>query len=268
MCGSACDVCVWTRIHIEEGRRDSRASRRFAQSLYEQAARTGLFPPDKSRLSLTGLLSEQPTPHAISPPYSFRHGHDENRQFLIVTSLLQSVAAPRVFSSVFSCREPQTMKMITCTGCSRPILDRFLLNVSDEYWHSECVMCSECKVKLTEKCFSREGKLFCRNDFFKKFGTKCSGCMQGIQPTDFVRRAKSQVFHLKCFTCFICRKQLSTGEELYVTEDNRFICKEDFLNSRQSHARGESFLDLFPLFLLTSHSLKSYQRRIIISQLT
>ncbi|XP_023217914.1 LIM/homeobox protein Lhx5-like [Centruroides sculpturatus] len=126
------------------------------------------------------------------------------------------------------------MKMVQCAGCDRPILDRFLLHVLDRSWHAKCVQCCECKCNLTEKCFSRDGKLYCRNDFFKRYGTKCAGCAQGISPTDLVRRARSKVFHLKCFTCLVCRKQLSTGEELYVLDENRFICKDDYLNSRHS----------------------------------
>ncbi|KAF7244344.1 LIM/homeobox protein Lhx1 [Varanus komodoensis] len=56
--------------------------------------------------------------------------------------------------------------MVHCAGCKRPILDRFLLNVLDRAWHVKCVQCCECKCNLTEKCFSREGKLYCKNDFF------------------------------------------------------------------------------------------------------
>ena len=66
----------------------------------------------------------------------------------------------------------------------------------------------------------------------RRFGTKCGGCSLGISPNDLVRRARNKVFHLKCLTCVMCRKQLSTGEELYVIDENRFICKEDYLTSR------------------------------------
>ena len=72
--------------------------------------------------------------------------------------------------------------------------------------------------------------LFCL--FYRRFGTKCGGCGQGISPNDLVRRARNKVFHLKCFTCMVCRKQLSTGEELYVLDENKFICKEDYLSSK------------------------------------
>ncbi|NXP71338.1 LHX1 protein, partial [Ramphastos sulfuratus] len=121
--------------------------------------------------------------------------------------------------------------MVHCAGCKRPILDRFLLNVLDRAWHVKCVQCCECKCNLTEKCFSREDKLYCKNDFFRCFGTKCAGCAQGISPSDLVRRARSKVFHLNCFTCMMCNKQLSTGEELYIIDENKFVCKEDYLNN-------------------------------------
>lgn len=71
---------------------------------------------------------------------------------------------------------------------------------------------------------------FCMSPY-RRFGTKCAGCLQGISPSDLVRRARSKVFHLNCFTCMVCNKQLSTGEELYVIDENKFVCKEDYLSA-------------------------------------
>ncbi|XP_063927234.1 LIM/homeobox protein Lhx5 isoform X1 [Zophobas morio] len=126
--------------------------------------------------------------------------------------------------------------LIACAGCEKPILDKFLLNVLERTWHADCVRCFDCHAPLTDKCFSREGKLFCRSDFFRRYGTKCGGCGQGISPSDLVRKARDKVFHLNCFTCLVCRKQLSTGEELYVLDDNKFICKDDYLNGNKTAA--------------------------------
>ena len=42
----------------------------------------------------------------------------------------------------------------------------------------------------------------------------------------------------------MCRKQLSTGEELYVLDENKFICKEDYLSSK--------YAGMFTLFSLIS----------------
>ncbi|XP_058789626.1 LIM/homeobox protein Lhx5 isoform X2 [Phymastichus coffea] len=122
--------------------------------------------------------------------------------------------------------------LLSCAGCEKPIMDKFLFNVLDRAWHADCVRCCDCRNPLQEKCFSREHKLFCRNDFFKRYGTKCGGCSQGINPSDLVRKARDKVFHLNCFTCLVCRKQMSTGEELYVLDDNTFVCKEDYLSGK------------------------------------
>lgn len=66
----------------------------------------------------------------------------------------------------------------------------------------------------------------------RRYGTKCGGCLQGISPQDLVRKARDKVFHLNCFTCLVCRKQMSTGEELYVLDDNKFVCKQDYLSGK------------------------------------
>lgn len=86
----------------------------------------------------------------------------------------------------------------------------------------------------------------------RRFGTKCAGCSQGISPNDLVRRARSKVFHLKCFTCMVCRKQLSTGEELYVLDENKFICKDDYLHSKFS-GKCNFLLTVFALLLFRCH---------------
>ena len=57
--------------------------------------------------------------------------------------------------------------LLLCAGCDGPILDRFLLNVLDRVWHAKCVRCCECGCPLTDKCFARDGRLFCRHDFFR-----------------------------------------------------------------------------------------------------
>ncbi|GLV37874.1 Lim3 [Carabus blaptoides fortunei] len=115
-----------------------------------------------------------------------------------------------------------------CGGCHEFILDRFILKVSDRTWHAKCLQCSDCRVQLSDKCFARNGQLFCKDDFFKRFGTKCSGCDQGIPPTQVVRRAQDNVYHLQCFSCVMCARQLNTGDEFYLMEDRKLVCKPDY----------------------------------------
>lgn len=72
--------------------------------------------------------------------------------------------------------------------------------------------------------------------FRRRFGTKCAACQQGIPPSQVVRRAQDFVYHLHCFACIVCKRQLATGDEYYLMEDSRLVCKVDYETAKQ---RGE-----------------------------
>ncbi|MEE6469401.1 hypothetical protein FKM82_008613 [Ascaphus truei] len=42
----------------------------------------------------------------------------------------------------------------------------------------------------------------------------------------------------------MCNKQLSTGEELYIIDENKFVCKEDYLNNNNNTAKENSILSV------------------------
>ncbi|KAL4219061.1 LIM/homeobox protein Lhx3 [Mactra antiquata] len=123
-----------------------------------------------------------------------------------------------------------------CAGCGEPILDRFILKVLDRCWHARCLKCADCQAQLTDKCFSKGDHVYCKDDFFRHFGTKCAGCDKGIPPTEVVRRAQDNVYHLECFACLMCSRQLNTGDEFYLMEDRKLVCKTDY---EAAKARGE-----------------------------
>ena len=106
------------------------------------------------------------------------------------------------------------------------------------------LLCVAVRCTLNIACSSPSYEFTAVSLSCRRFGTKCGGCSLGISPNDLVRRARNKVFHLKCFTCVMCRKQLSTGEELYVIDENRFICKEDYLTSRYG-CTGEFCCNIF-----------------------
>lgn len=59
------------------------------------------------------------------------------------------------------------------------------------------------------------------------FATKCSGCMEKIAPTEFVMRALECVYHLNCFCCCVCDRQLRKGDE-FVLKEGQLLCKFDY----------------------------------------
>ncbi|CAF0894732.1 unnamed protein product [Rotaria sordida] len=115
-----------------------------------------------------------------------------------------------------------------CSVCSLPICDQFVFKVNENHFHSLCLNCCECHIKLLDKCYARDGNVYCKEDFFRKFGTKCASCGSGIPPSEIVRRANDYVYHLQCFSCLICHRQLNTGEEFYLFDDQKLVCKIDY----------------------------------------
>ncbi|XP_010219756.1 PREDICTED: LIM/homeobox protein Lhx3, partial [Tinamus guttatus] len=98
-----------------------------------------------------------------------------------------------------------------CAGCNQHIVDRFILKVLDRHWHSKCLKCSDCQTQLAEKCFSRGDGVYCKEAF---------------------------VYHLHCFACIVCKRQLATGDEFYLMEDSRLVCKADYETAKQREAES------------------------------
>ncbi|XP_067327376.1 insulin gene enhancer protein ISL-2 isoform X2 [Anolis sagrei] len=116
-----------------------------------------------------------------------------------------------------------------CVGCGGEILDPYILRVApDLEWHAACLKCHGCSQALDETCtcFVREGKTYCKRDYFRLFGAKCGQCGGGFRSSDLVMRAREKVFHLDCFRCAACGRQLLPGDE-FALRDHRLLCRED-----------------------------------------
>ncbi|XP_055606911.1 LIM/homeobox protein Awh-like isoform X2 [Uranotaenia lowii] len=123
----------------------------------------------------------------------------------------------------------------SCTACGEPISDQFLLDVGGCSWHSACLRCCICHTLLDQQpsCFLKDRQVYCKGDyanFFlssRQFGAKCARCMRPIAASDWVRRAREFVFHLACFACDMCGRQLSTGEQ-FALADDKVLCKTHY----------------------------------------
>ncbi|XP_070582187.1 LIM/homeobox protein Awh-like isoform X2 [Ptychodera flava] len=126
--------------------------------------------------------------------------------------------------------EEQMIDSEVCIGCTAPIVDRYLLKVGTRSWHVRCLRCCVCQTNLggQQSCFTKDENIYCKMDYIRQFGTKCAHCMRNIQSNDWVRKAKNHVYHLACFACDNCKRQLSTGEE-FAMQENKVLCKTHYL---------------------------------------
>lgn len=79
-----------------------------------------------------------------------------------------------------------------------------------------------------EKTKTLKIRLFFKHFSSRKFGTRCAGCADGIPPSEVVRRANEFVYHLNCFNCLLCHRRLNTGDEFYLIDEQKLVCKCDF----------------------------------------
>ncbi|XP_061197109.1 LIM/homeobox protein Awh-like [Saccostrea echinata] len=152
-----------------------------------------------------------------------------------------SAFAEQLTSPVESCEDQ------ICEGCHELILDRYFLHVNGGSWHSSCLRCCVCCLQLDqeESCFVKDDNIYCRQDYIGEFGTKCSKCFRRIQSTDWVRRARDNVYHLACFACDTCQRQLSTGEEFALNGD-QVLCLRHYTSLIEGGTEKDSELSSKP----------------------
>ncbi|XP_061671991.1 LIM/homeobox protein Lhx6 [Syngnathoides biaculeatus] len=125
-------------------------------------------------------------------------------------------------------KEKPRQRLQLCASCGVDIHDRYLLKVNEHHWHLGCLECSVCRTSLRQQssCYVKNKQVYCKLDYFR-FGTQCTQCHRQMYASDWVRRARGSVYHLACFACFSCKRQLSTGEEFGLVE-GRVLCRAHY----------------------------------------
>ncbi|XP_057295864.1 paxillin-like isoform X3 [Hydractinia symbiolongicarpus] len=96
-----------------------------------------------------------------------------------------------------------------CFACNGPILDSCVTSM-DRTWHPEHFVCAECSRPFGDSGFhEKDGKAYCRDDYFKMFAPKCSGCNQAI--IDNYISALNGHWHPQCFVCMECHQPFQNG---------------------------------------------------------
>uniref|UniRef100_A0A182SNW1 LIM zinc-binding domain-containing protein n=1 Tax=Anopheles maculatus TaxID=74869 RepID=A0A182SNW1_9DIPT len=132
-------------------------------------------------------------------------------------------------------------RLSLCVGCGGQIHDQYILRVApDLEWHAACLKCQECRQFLDESCtcFVRDGKTYCKRDYVRLFGTKCDKCGSSFSKNDFVMRAKTKIYHIECFRCSACARQLIPGDEFALRDGGSLYCKEDHDHLEKTSQNG------------------------------
>ncbi|XP_064117929.1 LIM domain kinase 1-like isoform X3 [Macrobrachium nipponense] len=127
----------------------------------------------------------------------------------------------------------------TCAGCMNVIEDDEFFSALGQDWHTDCFRCSACDITLNNWYFEKDGLLFCKNDYWKKYGESCQDCGQII--TGPVMVAGDHKFHPECFVCDSCSAFIGDGESYALVERSKLYCGQCYKRQMQPLNKSSSF---------------------------
>lgn len=121
--------------------------------------------------------------------------------------------------------------MTECAECGQSIVDKFVVRCGSLALHEDCMRCAVCRDMLTESCFTKWGQFYCKQDFYRMFGPRCSACHIVFSQDQDVRTIGDSQFHLECFKCSRCCKGLDKGMRVGLDHLGNLLCEKDYLEN-------------------------------------
>ena len=99
--------------------------------------------------------------------------------------------------------------------------------------HKSCLRCGECGEYLETTCFTNQGSFYCKRDYYRLFGPRCTGCLIPFEFHEEATRLREDVYyHPDCIVCSVCSGTVATGQNvqysptdgLLYCEDHSFMC--------------------------------------------
>ncbi|CAH0392182.1 unnamed protein product [Bemisia tabaci] len=120
------------------------------------------------------------------------------------------------------CSDKCSSEHSICGGCLNTIDKDEYIQALNQDWHTDCFRCSACDIPLSNWYFEKDGLLFCKDDYWSKYGEACQNCNQII--TGPVMVAGEHKFHPECFRCTICSNFIGDGESYALVERSKLYC--------------------------------------------
>lgn len=97
--------------------------------------------------------------------------------------------------------------------------------------------CCECGSILTHWYFEKEGRLFCKRDYWACFGETCHGCSETI--TGLIMVAGEQKYHPECFSCQCCGNCIGDGDSFTLVSRSNLYCVHCYSTTTGQRANME-----------------------------
>lgn len=97
--------------------------------------------------------------------------------------------------------------------------------------------CSICEEQLTGWYFEKAGDLYCRKDYYHKYGERCHHC-QNVMSGPVMVAGGEVKFHPECFQCVACSCIIGDDESYAYVEQSQLYCNPCF--QRRSSPDDES----------------------------
>ncbi|XP_041836510.1 paxillin-like [Melanotaenia boesemani] len=121
-----------------------------------------------------------------------------------------------------------------CHYCNGPILDK-VVTALNKTWHPEHFFCAQCGAFFGPEGFhEKDGKAFCRKDYFDMFAPKCGGCARAILENYI--SALNSLWHPECFVCRECFTPFINGS--FFDHDGQPYCEAHYHERRGSLCSG------------------------------
>lgn len=110
---------------------------------------------------------------------------------------------------------------LQCSSCLNDLARGSFISALGQDWHIECFRCSVCDGLLSNWYFEKDGLLFCRDDYWQRFGDACQQCSAFITGPAMI--AGDHKFHPECFCCSMCHQYIGDGDCYALVERSKLF---------------------------------------------
>ncbi|XP_063059308.1 LIM domain kinase 1-like [Engraulis encrasicolus] len=109
--------------------------------------------------------------------------------------------------------------------------------------------CCECGSILTHWYYEKEGRLYCKRDYWTCFGDTCHGCSETI--IGLIMVAGEQKYHPECFSCQRCGNFIGDGDSFTLVSRSKLYCGHCYATTTEQRANMESPMEAHTVTLVS-----------------